>query len=147
MAFPRIDACLLCELARPEAMGKFSLLGYYAIAPYVHIQIQNFSLPIVLTFVFAGGPGSGHFRIDLRITAPNGATFDAPGIEGDLLAQATFTNVFMGFQGVLPGPGDYTATLLLDGAAHFQTRFTLDPMAASPVPVRGIPPPPPIRPN
>jgi hypothetical protein len=147
MPFPRIDACLVCELARPEAMGKFSVLGYYGIAPYVHIQVHNFGIALSLTFLFAGGPGSGHFRIGLRITAPNGATFDAPGVEGDILAQANLTNIFMGFQGVLPGPGDYTATLLANDAQQFQTRFTLEPMASTPVPGRGIPPPPPIRPN
>jgi hypothetical protein len=147
MPFSRIDACLLCELARPEAMGKFSVLGYYGIAPYVHVQIQNFGLPIVLTFVFAGGPGSGHFRMALRITAPNGATFDAAGVEGDLVAQATQTNIFLGFQGVLPGPGTYTATLLVNDAQQFQTQFTLDQMAPPPVPVRGPNPPPQIRPS
>src|ERR1700731_1228866 len=111
MAFPAIEACFLCELVRPEPMGKFSVLGYYGIAPYVRIYLQNFNQPAQLCFVFAGGAGQGHFRIDLRITAPNGATFDAPSVEGDLVPQATVSNIFMGFLGVLPGPGNYTVSL------------------------------------
>lgn len=147
MAFPTIDACFVCELVRPEAMGKFSVLGYYGIAPHVHIQIRNFALPVGLSFVFAGGPGSGHFRIVLRITAPNGANFDAPMVEGDLVGQANLTNVFMSFQGVLPGPGDYTLTLLVNDAPHFHSRFTLEQMSTSPVPTHGPTPPTPARPN
>jgi hypothetical protein len=147
MAFPTIDACFLCELVRPEAMGKFSVLGYFGLTPHVHMQVQNFALPLALCFVFAGGPGSGHFHIVMRITAPNGANFDAPSIEGDLAAQATHTNVFAGFQGTLPGPGEYTVTLLVNGAQQFQTRFTLDQMGAPPGPIRGVPPANPVRPN
>jgi hypothetical protein len=126
MAFPVIDACFLCELARPESNGKFTILGYYGVAPYVHIYLQNFNLPAQLCFVFAGGSGQGHFRIDLKITAPNGATFDAQGAEGDIKPQGTVTNVFMSFAGVLPGPGNYTATFLVNGAQHFQTTFFLE---------------------
>jgi hypothetical protein len=147
MAFPTINACFICELVRPETMGKFSVLGYFGVAPHVHVQIQNFALPIGLSFVFAGGPGSGHFQIVMRITSPAGANFDAPPIEGDLVAQATFTNIFMGFQGVLPGPGDYTVTLLVNGAQQFQTRLTLDQMNPPPGPARGLTPETPVRPN
>ena len=151
MPFPIIDACLLCDLVRPEALGKHSVLGYYGIAPYTQITIQNFAQPVGITFVFAGGPGDGHFRIDLRITAPNGAIFDAPGFEGDLTEQTTGTNIFVGFLGVLPGPGEYTATLLVDGARQFQTRFRLQQAPGQPVADRRINAPagrPPVgRPN
>lgn len=145
MAFPTIDACFLCELVRPEAMGKFSVLGFYGVAPYVHIQIQNFALPLGLCFVFTGGPGTGHFRVGMRITAPNGAHFDAQEIEGDLVAQANFTNIFMAFQSVLPGPGSYTATLLVHGTQQFQTRFVLDQMPTPPL--RNLTPATESRPN
>lgn len=147
MAFPTIDACIVCELVRPEAMGKFSVLGYYGFAPHVHIQIQNFALPVGLSFVFGGGPGSGHFRIGMRITAPNGTNIDVPAVEGNLVAQASHTNVFMGYQGVLPGPGDYALTLLVNDTPHFHTRFTIDQMSPQPVPMRGPTPPAPARPN
>jgi hypothetical protein len=145
MAFSTINVCILCEAVRPELGGKNILLGYYGIAPYVRIQIQNFAQPTMLVFAFAGGPGHGHFRIDLRITAPNGATFDAQGFEGDLRPQASYTNIFMAFQGVLPGPGNYTAALLVNGAVQFQAPFALDPAPAPAAP--GLPPLPQHHPN
>jgi hypothetical protein len=150
MAFPTINVCIICELARPEPLGKFSILGYYGIAPYVRIQVQKFAAPLALCFVFAGGSGQGHFRIDLRITAPNGATFDAPGTEGDLAGQVAVSNIFMGFQGLLPGPGNYLASLLVDGNTVFEAPFGLDqmpgPQMPSPPPRGGMTPPP-ERPN
>jgi hypothetical protein len=136
MAFPTINACFVCEGARPELGGKTILLGYYGIAPHVRVQIMNFALPVQLTFVFAGGPGHGHFRVDLRITAANGATFDAQGLEGDLVSGTTVSNVFMGFNGILPGPGNYTASLLVNGAVQFQAAFGLDPAPPPPPPGR-----------
>jgi hypothetical protein len=145
MAFPTIESCFICELVRPEAMGKFSVLGYYGISPHVRIQVQDFTRPVQLCFVFGGGSGSGHVRLDLRITAPNGASLSAPHFEGDLVAQAVLTNIFMSFQGVLPGPGDYTATLLVNGAPKFVARFALDPMGVQSV--RGLTPPPQVLPH
>jgi hypothetical protein len=133
MAFPTISACFLCEQVRPELGNKFILLGFYGVAPYIRVQVQNFALPIQLVFVFAGGPGHGHFRIDLRITSANGAAFDAPGgFEANLIQQAGHSNIFMGFQGVLPGPGNYMASLLANGATQFQAPFALEPAPAPP---------------
>ncbi|SRR6266478_1887323 len=139
MAFPTINACFLCEFVRPELANKVSIFGYFGLVPYIRVQIQNFALPVQLCFVFAGGPGQGHFRLDMKITAPNGTTYNAIGVEGDLTPQATYTNVFMAYQGVLPGPGNYTATLLVNGAQKFQAPFALDQM---PAPAPGLPPPP-----
>lgn len=125
MAFPTINACIVCEQVRQEAGNKAILLGFYGITPYVRINILNFNAPVVLCFVFTGGPGFGHFRVELRITAPNGRVFEAPHVEGDLAQEATLTNIFMGFQETLPGPGPYLATLLVDGAVQYQAPFTL----------------------
>lgn len=143
MAFPTIQACFLCELVRPEPMGKFSVLGYYGLTPYARVGVSNFSLPLLLCFVFAGGQGSGHFRIELRITAPNGASFEAQPAEGDLSAHSTLSNIFMGFNGILPGPGEYTVSLLVDGAPYFQTQFALERMSTPPA--RSLFPPAPVR--
>lgn len=130
MAFPTVNTCFVCELARPEQQGKVTLLGYFGVAPHVRIKIQNFNQPIQLCFVFAGGPGQGHFQIGLRITAPNGATFNAPNAEGNLSQEASHSNFFMNFLGVLPSPGNYTATLTANGAPQYQAQFALDPMQA-----------------
>jgi len=129
MPFPTINTCLVCEGARAEIMGKFTLLGYYGVAPYVRISIQNFNVPVQLCFVFAGGgPANGDVHIELRITAPNGATFNAPAISAHLNPQATVTNCFMTFLGVLPGPGNYVATLIVDGTPQYEAPFGLDQM-------------------
>jgi hypothetical protein len=138
MPFPTITTCIVCEQARPEIGGKFTLLGFYGVAPDVRINIQNFNQPVGLCFVFVGGAGSGHFVIGLRITAPNGQTFDAPSVEGDLAPAAIGSRFFMGFAGVLPGPGNYSASLLVNGTPNSHATFGLDNAPAAAV-VPGAP--------
>lgn len=125
MPFPTVRACLICDQVRPELGNKFILLGYYGLAPVVSIVIVDFSQPITLCFVFAGGAGHGHFRIGVRVTAPNGTAFDGSSVDGDLREGVPGSNFFMSFHGVLPGPGDYRVDLLVDGVSNFRTAFAL----------------------
>ncbi len=137
MPFPVIRTCIICELVRPEALNKHILLGYFGVAPDVRIAVASFETPIQLYFVFAGGPGEGRFRVAVRITAPGGQTFDGSEAEGTLSLAAPTSNFFLGFSGILPGPGNYRATLLVNGEANFSTSFGLEPMPRS-----GMPPAP-----
>lgn len=65
--------------------------------------------------------------------------FDAVSTEGDLVPPATYSNIFMAFQGVLPGPGNHTATLLANGGQQYQALFGLDQMPAPPMPTSLLP--------
>jgi hypothetical protein len=132
MAFPTIHACLLCEIARQELGNKYILLGFYGALPTVNVNVPSFKLPIHLCHVFCGGPGEGHFKIDLKITAPNGQDFSAPPIEGDLFPQSTVINFYMGWDLTLPGPGVYKVTLLANGNPVYENQFSLGLAQAPP---------------
>jgi hypothetical protein len=133
MGFPKIDVCLICEAARPELNNKTILIGFFGIAPYVHVLIPNFSIPVSLCFVFSGGGGPpGTYDIGLRLTDSQGNAVtnaqNAPEIKaGRFDAARPNTNIFMGFQGLLGKPGIYNVTLIIDGAEHFSTTVRIDP--------------------
>ena len=123
MAFPTIHACLLSDFARQELGNKTILIGFYGVSPAAHINIGNFKLPVQLCLAFCGGPGEGHFKIDLQVTAPNGQEFNALPIEGDLVQQSGVSNVFMAMQETFPGPGLYKAKLFANGDPVYEAQF------------------------
>lgn len=142
MPFPTINACIICELARPELGGQFTLLGFHGLAPNVRVTVHNFDQPVQLCFVFMGGRGEGHFTVGLAITAPNGRRFEAQTIQGTLSPHKYASNFFMAFLGVLPGPGNYTASLLVNGTPTYDVPFALDTSTTmSPTPPPMTPPP------
>lgn len=145
MAFPTIHACLLCDLARQELGNKTILIGFYGAAPDARIIVQDFKLPVQVCLVFCGGPGEGHFKVELKLRGPNGEEFRAIPVEGNLIRQNAVSNFFMGMQQVLPGPGIYEATLLANGQAVYETHFSLGqiPTSTSPasLPLRMLTPP------
>jgi hypothetical protein len=132
MAFPKIDACIVCESARPELFNKHILLGFFGITPHVRIRIKEFQKPASLCFVFCGGGGPArNYRLGLRLTDPLGATVsnpaNAPDVEGELGEKRTSTNVLMGFQGLLGKPGRYRVALVVDGVEHYSTTVDIEP--------------------
>lgn len=131
MAFPKIDACLICEGARPEVLNKHILLGFFGIAPYPRVLLKDFQVPATLYFVFCGGEGEGMFRLKLQLTDPLGIVLDnnALGSEivGNLVRGRPNTNVFMGYQGVLGKPGKYRISLLVNDVEHYATTLDLQP--------------------
>lgn len=62
MPIAPIKACIVCEQARPEALGKYSLLGYFGLAPNVVVNIGDFTKPVTLCFVFVGGQATDMFN-------------------------------------------------------------------------------------
>lgn len=131
MAFPKIEVCILCEGARAEIQNKHILLGFFGIAPYVRINIRDFKLPVSLCFVFCTSAGvSGKHDIDLRVTCPQGTVLSnsVSGIKNQETARtnASSTNIFMAFQGLLGTPGRYRAALIVDGEEHYSTTVTIE---------------------
>jgi hypothetical protein len=124
MPFPQIRHCIVCEGARQEVLGKLTLLGFFGLTPDVGVSISDFNKPVTLCFVFAGGPGDGHFSITVRLVAQSGATL--PGTspaEGDLLP-GKLTSVFvLYFNAVVPGPGPYKVFLVANGHDAYETKF------------------------
>lgn len=148
MPFPRIATCIVCEGVRQEIGNKFTLLGYYGITPIegrpIDIGIGNFDGPVNLMFVFVGGQGGGSFHVGMTITSESGQRFEAPSLNGVLDPAKGGTNVFMGFSGVLPGPGTFTASLVVDNGVVFSAPFRLE--RQQPAPTIGPPSPPPRLP-
>jgi hypothetical protein len=125
MPNPQIQGCIICEGARQEVLGKWTLLGFFGLAPNVRVQIAEFAKPVTLCFVFAGGEAAGKFRITSRLTAPNGDNLPGPGVEGDLLPGRPTTIFFMQYFSVLPGPGRYKIILAANGQDIYDTTFEL----------------------
>jgi hypothetical protein len=136
MAFPKITACIVCEGVRAELNGKHLLLGYFGVAPDVSITFQDITLPMQLCFVFAAGKGAGKFKLELRVSSPEGVLVPNTAqniIDGSLVEAHPTTNIFFVFAAVLPKPGRYKIALFVDGAENFST--SADLMAAGPRPL------------
>jgi hypothetical protein len=130
MSFPKIDACVLCEGARPEANNKTILLGFFGVAPHAHILIRDFQQAVTLCFVFSGGGGpAGKFNLKLRLTDPLGVTVSNPTASPEInegeLGDRDATNIFLGFHGLVSGPGRYRVTFIVNGEEHYSNTFTL----------------------
>jgi hypothetical protein len=131
MAFPKIDACIVCEGVRQEILNKHMLLGFFGICPHLRIGVKDFRLPLTLWFVFCGGEGEGKFNLQLRVSdssgiaLPNGLQFS---FEGAVLKRGIpNTTVFLGFQGTFGKPGDYRASLIVDNTEHYSGSFKVGP--------------------
>lgn len=129
MAFPTIEACIVCEGARPEVQNKYILLGFFGIAPYVRIYIRDFKVPASLCFVFCTGKGvEGKHSIDLQLRDPQGTVLSnsIQGIRDQEAPPASSTNIYMAFQGLLGKPGAYRVALVVDGREHYSTTATIE---------------------
>ena len=128
MAIPPIKTCIVCEGARAEVHGKWTLLGFFGVAPDVRVSFTDFSKPVTLCFAFIGGDADGKIRAGLRVIAPSGAVIPgAMETEGDFVGGKISTAFFMSFQAVVPGPGRYTVVLTLNGQDSFKTTVELVP--------------------
>jgi hypothetical protein len=135
MAFPQITACVVCELIRPEARGKYMLLGYFGVVPNVALSVDNMAAPVQLGFVFAAGKGNGKFKLTLRMTSPNGDLIKSTltdTIEGELFEAKPGANIYFNFSGVLPKAGLYNVALLVDGVESFKGSFGVNPAQVLP---------------
>ena len=131
MAFPKIDACVICEGARPEMGGKHVLLGFFGIAPYVTIRLTSLQLPATVCFVFCGGHGEGRYRIELRITDAVGRVLlnTMPNsFEGEILSINRITNVYFQFVGIMSSEGPYRVSLFVNGTEHYFTTLNIAQM-------------------
>ena len=129
MAFPSVHGCLVCEAARREPSGMYNLLGYYGICPDVRVGVRDFGLPVSFCFVFGAGPSqAGQYRVGVKLADSKGHSFDGEVYEGDLKENTMGTNIFLRFQGVLPGADTYAVLLFVDGQPVFASSFQLGQM-------------------
>jgi hypothetical protein len=73
MPFPDFEYCIICEGIRPEIGGKFTILGFYGLAPHVEVVITNPAQPVNLAFLAAFPPvGDAHtvYEYSIVITRP-----------------------------------------------------------------------------
>ena len=103
------------------------VIGLYGIAPDVDIWIQDFAKPVTICFFFLGGPGVGHFRVDLRVVSDSGFTASGSSAEGDLLPGRNRSAFAMAIEATFPGPGKYRAELLTNGVVQHWADFELSP--------------------
>ena len=131
MAFAKIDACLVCEGARPELNGKNILLGFFGVTPHVRVRFVNLNAPASLCFVFSGGSSGGKFNLRLRLIDPTGVEVtnptNSPPIENGVLdSTKSGTNIFLAFLGVLGRAGTFRVGLIVDGVEHYSTTVDIE---------------------
>lgn len=130
MAFPTIDACIVCDGVRQEVFAKHILLGFYGTAPHAQVNLQNPLAPATLCFIFCGGPGEGKFDVGIRVTDSQGSPIPnaIPDLRGgELVRGKPSTSVFMGFQGTFGREGRYRIALMVNGAEHYHTTLDIGP--------------------
>ncbi len=129
MAFPPITTCIVCDGTREETLHKYTLLGFYGVAPHVRIFLRDFSLPFTVCFFFCGTTGEGRFRVELRLTGPSGHVVQGnmvPPIDGVLSRNIQVSYFILTFQGILPGPGEYQVSLVANGVEQYSTSIAID---------------------
>jgi hypothetical protein len=129
MPFPKIENCVVCEGARLEAFGKYTLLGFYGLAPFISIAFADPIKPLALCFGFIGRPGSGagNYRVGARVTAPSGKSCDAaPFIDAQLGPGNRVSIFYLLVPGISPETGEHRVELLVDGQVHFPTAIRLE---------------------
>lgn len=125
---PTIHACIVCEQARPELLGKWMLLGFFGVAPHVRVAIGDFNKPVTLCFVFVGDRFVGKVRAAIRVVAPNGDILPgATEAAGEFFPDKPVSTFYMHFQGPVRGPGRYAVTLIVNGEEFYPTSFELLP--------------------
>jgi len=123
----RVRACVVCEQARPEVLGKWTLLGFFGLAPTIRVAIANFQLPVTLCFGFMSEEFAGRITANVRVVASSGPIGGvSPPVQADIPATRPLTMLFLHFQGVAPGPGRYTVVLTVNGEDVFETSFLLE---------------------
>lgn len=130
---PHFDSCLVCDIIRPELGGKLIILGYFGVCPNVDVGIPRLDQPIVLTFLFSGGPGEGSFttsfevidEMDSRVIA-SAAPLPAVGNPGGATTLASTLLLVFGH------PGHFAIRCLVDGSEHFRGRFRVSQGLALP---------------
>jgi hypothetical protein len=125
MAFPQIAQCIVCEGARLEAYGKYTLFGFYGIAPRIRIAILDFSNLVTLCFFFVGGPASGDTSAIARVFSPSGQIFDSIPAYGHFKEGPLSTFIILAISNHLPGPGQYRVALVANDENKYETTFEL----------------------
>lgn len=124
MYFPKVLHCLICEVARPEAGGKLTLLGFYGIVPDAEILFANLAGPFPLTFVFSTEKAAqdGNPLVVITLRDPEGATLATTEGSRLLVNLKKDSRAIVGasFNVKLPREGEYKISLSTDGKNGFE---------------------------
>jgi|SRR5882762_873824 len=122
--------CIVCEGVRQEILNKYTILGFFGIAPNVKISIRDFKLPVTICFFFCGTTAGGRLRVSVTLSDRSGRLIpnkipQPPETMFDPSKPVTFFALF--FEGIFPGPGEFKISLMIDDREHYSTFFSLDP--------------------
>ena len=132
MAFPEISYCLICDVARAEDRGKVSILGFLGIAPSVSVYIQNFALPVALSFVLITKQGKGRYSVSFDIVGSDEKPVvpETPREPTDVDSSQPQNFLMVGITATYPGPGRYAFRLRVDGQPIYNAPFELHKLPA-----------------
>lgn len=129
MPFPDFDFCIICDGIRPEIGGKFTLLGFFGLAPHVEVATTNPAQPIPLAFI-AGFPpvadAQAVYEYSIAIIRPNQTV--AQQTPQQRLKVSAAGRGLVAFTFVLPPPqasGLYSIRITVNHETKLDTGFRL----------------------
>ncbi len=128
MSFPRFRLLLLADLIRPEADSKLTILGFLGIAPLVEVRYSDFNVPLAISFLLVGEPGSERHNFRAEIIGPDERKLINSKAEEGLLEPAGPENQMATVVMVTlkyPGPGTYKFQVISNDEIQFEETFRL----------------------
>lgn len=119
-----IKSCIVCEIIRPEAFGKLSLLGFFGVCPDVEIAVQNLDQSVILAFLLTGTIDAGTYSLSFaildstsdRVIASTDSKFTA--VKGPVALPFAMMLVF-------GHSGQFWARYSVDGKEQFRASFRI----------------------
>ncbi len=129
MTFPNFDACVICDIIRPELGGKSILIGYYGVTPNVDITIQDINRGMMLSILPSCPPApetNEDFQYVMSITRPDGlGIFQSPALK-IVHAPGKRLNFPLAFNIAPPIlPGRYSIRITVNGDVKLDTWFSV----------------------
>ena len=121
---PTFESCLVCDLIREELYGKLAILGYFGICPNVDVRVKALEQPTVLTFLIAGGKGSGEFFGNVVVFDEGSQQPIASGVSTTFLANpigATYIGTLLVL--TFGHPGLFSVRLIVEQSELFRAFF------------------------
>ena len=123
-AIPRFEACIVCDIVRPELNGKLILLGFIGICPNVEVGLLHIDQAAAVTFVLSGGPGDGTFSGYVTVVDESDQRVVAETTEMPFTAQPNAPTTLAPTLLLTFGrPGAFSVRLFIEDAEQFRGAF------------------------
>lgn len=125
---PPLSSCLIADQLRPELNGKFTILGFYGIAPRVGIYVPSVPavLPMAAMLICEPTQDAGDFDLELEVKGPDGEDAVKRVRVSGLVSKPSpgQTYACINFAGIrLEQTGRYALNIWSEGQTHSTSTF------------------------